>query len=74
MTIIGMVVFYVNNVECDNRVALEVLPERMAMPADAGTVDPFSYLPSDKRELYARLARDVLPEDLWEPTPVSCRG
>ncbi|CAE7356915.1 unnamed protein product [Symbiodinium natans] len=49
--------------------ALPVVAERVAVPAEAGSVDPLDWLPVERAEIVNNLAKHRLPEHLWERVP-----
>ena len=52
--------------------AIPVNPDRVAIPQKAGTVDPLSWLPEDRREVVANLPDQRLPEGLWDEVVPAC--
>ena len=58
--------------DCEVSTALPVVASRVAVPKEAGQVDPLEWLPSDRREVVANLAGQQLPEHLWEDGVVAC--
>ena len=52
--------------------AIPVNPDRVAIPQKAGTVDPLSWLPEDRREVVANLPAQRLPEGLWDEVVPGC--
>ncbi|CAE7910725.1 unnamed protein product, partial [Symbiodinium necroappetens] len=46
--------------------ALPVVAERVAVPAEAGRVDPLDWLPADRAEVVASLEKLRRPEHLWD--------
>eukprot|EP00438_Fugacium_kawagutii_P003209 Skav218054 [mRNA] locus=scaffold214:1429603:1436014:- [translate_table: standard] len=52
--------------------AIAVVPERVAVPPSAGTVDPCAFLPQDRREVVENLSDLRLPEHLWPKIPRAC--
>ena len=52
--------------------ALEVQVDRVAIPEAAGTVNPTSILPADRRAVFENLESLRRPEPLWDPVVPSC--
>ena len=52
--------------------ALPVVAERVAMPEQAGKVDPCEWLPPDRAEVVRHLDRLRKPEEMWEEVVASC--
>lgn len=57
---------------CNLGGALPVVPERVAMPEAAGSVDPLNFLEPDRRMVVADLEQLRKPEHLWDNVPVAC--
>ncbi|CAE7489091.1 unnamed protein product [Symbiodinium natans] len=53
-------------------VALPVVAERVAVPAEAGLVDPADWLEPDRAAVFENLDRLRLPEELWGEKVVAC--
>ncbi|CAE7541178.1 unnamed protein product, partial [Symbiodinium pilosum] len=56
----------------DNNVALPVQAERMAVPDEAGQVDPARWLDPGRAFVFENLESLRLPEEVWEEVPVAC--
>lgn len=52
--------------------ALAVVPERVAMPEAAGSVDPLHFLEPDKCAVVADLEQLRKPEHQWDDVPIAC--
>ena len=52
--------------------ALPVAAERVAIPKNAGAVDPLDWLPADQAATVAGLEELRLPEHLWEDVVTAC--
>ena len=52
--------------------AMPVVPERVAVPAVAGTVDPCAFLPEERRQVVEQLAKLRLSEEWWPSIPTAC--
>ena len=52
--------------------ALEVQVDRVAIPEAAGTVNPASILPADRKAVFENLESLRRPEPLWDPVVPSC--
>lgn len=52
--------------------AIPVVPERVAVPAVAGTVNPCDFLPEERRQVVEQLAKLRLPEQWWPSIPTAC--
>ena len=53
-------------------VALPVVADRVAVPEEAGKVDPLKWLDPDRGEVVANLPDLRLPEPLWEDVVLAC--
>ena len=53
-------------------VAMPVVAQRIAVPTNAGTVDPVEWLPADKAEVVRRLDELLLPPALWDEVVTAC--
>ena len=58
--------------ECDVSTALPVVAARVAVPTEAGKVDPLDWLPIGQREVVENLEEQQLPRHLWEDGVVAC--
>ncbi|CAE7265379.1 unnamed protein product [Symbiodinium microadriaticum] len=56
----------------DSGVALPVLAERMAVPEEAGQVNPADWLDPLKAAVFENLESLRLPEEAWQEIPISC--
>ena len=52
--------------------ALPVVADRLAVPEDAGKVDPVAWLPPDRAAVVRDLVALRLPEEEWDEVPRSC--
>ena len=52
--------------------ALPVVAERIAVPTEAGRVDPLDWLPAEKACIVDDLPGQRLPEHLWDPVVRAC--
>ena len=52
--------------------ALPVVPERLALPLQAGQVDPLEWLEPERADVVQDLPGLCKPEDHWEEAPVAC--
>ena len=48
------------------------LPERVAVPLHAGSVDPRDHLSPERAQIVNDLAKLRMPEDSWGPLPIAC--
>ncbi|CAE7941547.1 unnamed protein product, partial [Symbiodinium necroappetens] len=56
----------------ESGVALPVLAERMAVPEEAGQVNPADWLDPLKAAVFENLESLRLPEEAWQEIPISC--
>ena len=52
--------------------ALPVVADRLAVPKDAGKVDPVEWLPPDRAAVVRDLVALRLPEEMWDEVPRAC--
>jgi len=52
--------------------AKSVITDRVAMPTEAGTVDPLPLLPPERAKVLADLVKLREPEELWPQIPTAC--
>ena len=52
--------------------ALPVVAERVAVPTEAGRVDPLDWLPAEKASIVNDLPGQRLPDYLWDPVVRAC--